>query len=168
MSGGERRVPSVRIARATLADGAAIRACMQAAFMPFQGQYTSAAYEDTVPTLEAVSERIETMTVLVARNDGGGIVGTIGAAVRGVEGHIRGMAVTPSVQGGGVADQLLHAIEQALVAAGCAFVTLDTTAPLLRAIRFYERNGYVRTGSVSDFFGMQLLEYKKLLLSNRQ
>jgi hypothetical protein len=42
-------------------------------------------------------------------------------------------------------------------------VTLDTTAPLVRAIRFYERNGYARSGAVSNFYGMQLYEYRKVL-----
>jgi len=76
-------------------------------------------------------------------------------------GHIRGMAVLPDYQGKGAADQLLHAAEAALRAAGCTRVTLDTTAPLQRAIRFYERNGYRATGHVSDFYGMELFEYEK-------
>src|SRR5262245_50565095 len=95
-------------------------------------------------TLEAVRERIETMLVLVARDDKGRVVGTVGAAIHGAEGHLRGMAVTPSFQGRGVADQLLRTIERELSAAGCSYVTLGTTAPLARAIRFYERNGYTR------------------------
>jgi GNAT superfamily N-acetyltransferase len=57
----------------------------------------------------------------------------------------------------------LESIENELREAGCSLVTLDTTAPLARAIRFYERNGYVRSGVVSDFFGMALYEYKKRL-----
>ena len=31
------------------------------------------------------------------------------------------------------------------------------------AIRFYERNGYVASGRVGDFFGMPLYEYLKPL-----
>jgi putative acetyltransferase len=74
------------------------------------------------------------------------------------------MGVVPASQGAGVADQLLEAIESELKVAGCSLVTLDTTAPLARAIRFYERHGYVRSGAVSDFFGMPLYEYRKVLL----
>src|SRR5262249_48797032 len=80
----------------------------------------------------------------------------IGASVQGAEGHLRGMAVVPSSQGCGVSSRLLESIENELRRAGCSVVTLDTTAPLTRAIRFYERNGYVRSGVVSDFFGMVL------------
>jgi hypothetical protein len=52
--------------------------------------------------------------------------------------------------------------------AGCSFATLDTTAPLARAIRFYERNGYVRSGVIADFFGMALFEYRKQLQPDKR
>lgn len=149
--------------RATLDDADGILTCLRAAFEPYRTQYTSAAYEDTILTENTVRQRIETMTVLLARNEAGLIIGTIGAAVQGTEGHIRGMAVVPSSQGTTVAVDLLEAIETELTAAGCSVATLDTTAPLTRAIRFYERNGYVRSGAVSDFFGMPLYEYQKRL-----
>jgi hypothetical protein len=35
--------------------------------------------------------------------------------------------------------------------------------PLDRARKFYEKNGYTRTGDVGDFFGMALIEYVKQL-----
>jgi GNAT superfamily N-acetyltransferase len=159
----ETSTPNVSITRATSDDCEGILRCLRAAFEPYQAQYTRAGYEDTVMTFEAVRNRIENMTVLIARNEVGMIIGTIGAAVRGAEGHLRGMAVAPSSQGSGVAGQLLEAIETELAEAGCSFVTLDTTTPLLRATRFYERNGYVHSGAVSDFFGMPLYEYVKLL-----
>jgi hypothetical protein len=46
------------------------------------------AYEDTVMTADTVRQRIESMTVLVARSDAGRIIGTMGAAVHGTEGHL--------------------------------------------------------------------------------
>lgn len=156
---------NIGIARATFDDAEGILQCLRAAFEPYRSQYTPAAYEDTVMTSETVRRRIETMTVLVARDQDGLILGTIGAAVHGDEAHIRGMAVAPLSQGSGVADQLLESIEREVTAAGCSYVTLDTTAPLARASRFYERNGYVRSGAVSDFFGMRLYAYQKRLRS---
>lgn len=151
------------VARATFDDSEAILRCLRAAFEPYRMQYTAAAYEDTVMTAETVRQRIATMTVLVARTESGPILGTIGAAVRGSEGHIRGMAVVPSAQGTGIAGRLLDTIERELSVAGCSFVTLDTTAPLVRAVRFYERHGYVPSGTVTEFFGMPLFEYQKRL-----
>ena len=74
---------SVSITRATVYDSEGILRCLRAAFEPYRAQYTPAGYEDTVMTSETVRKRIETMTVLVARNELGLIIGTVGAAVRG-------------------------------------------------------------------------------------
>ena len=72
-------------------------------------------------------------------------------------------AVLPSMRGKGVAAQLLRQAEEEMRLRGCTRVTLDTTEPLARAMRFYEKNGYCRSGRVSDFFGMPLIEYQKTL-----
>jgi len=112
-------LPHFSIVRATLDDADGILTCLRAAFEPYRTQYTSAAYEDTILTENTVRQRIETMTVLLARNEAGLIIGTIGAAVQGTEGHIRGMAVVPSSQGTTAAVDLLEAIETELKAAGC-------------------------------------------------
>ncbi len=73
------------------------------------------------------------------------------------------MAVRPEFAGTGIAQRLLEAIEDDLRSRGCMRITLDTTEPLQRAMRFCERNGYRRTGVVRDFFGMPLIEYAKAL-----
>ena len=73
------------------------------------------------------------------------------------------MAVLPDQQGKGIAEALLNAAESELRTAGCTRITLDTTAPLERAIRFYEKHGYRRSGKVTDFFSMPLLDYVKEL-----
>ena len=65
--------------------------------------------------------------------------------------------------GVGVAAQLLAAAESELRSRNCRRITLDTTAPLERAIRFYEKHGYRRSGKVGDFFGMPLYEFVKNL-----
>jgi GNAT superfamily N-acetyltransferase len=102
------------------------------------------------------------MSVLVAVAAEGKIVGTIASAVAdaGV-GHLRGMAVLPVWQGAGVAALLLDAAERELRVKRCSVVTLDTTEPLQRATRFYEKYGYRASGRVSDFHGMPLFEYVK-------
>jgi putative acetyltransferase len=111
-----------------------------------------------------VARRAENMRIFVAVNRGGTVVGTVGVGLTGpTEGHVRGMAVLPEEQGAGVAAQLLGHAESELKTLGCTRVTLDTTQPLARAIRFYERNGYRPTGVVSDFFGMPLFEYEKTI-----
>lgn len=155
-----RGIAGIAIRAAGQADAAAIAFCLHEAFAPYQSAYTPLAFADTVPTVEQVQVRLEHMTVLVATADGT-VVGTISATTSGEQGHLRGMAVRPEWRGTGAAAQLLAAIENWLRARGCREVTLDTTEPLKSAISFYEKHGYSRSGSVSDFFGMPLIEYIK-------
>jgi len=62
-----------------------------------------------------------------------------------------------------VAEKLLHTVEDRLLASGCKRFSLGTTAPLQRAIRFYESNGFRPSGKVTSFLGMPLYEYVKLV-----
>jgi len=144
-------------------DAMSICACLQSAFEPFRLHYTREAFNDTVPSPEAIRERMLHMTVYAAVVPNGEIAGTIATSITGKEGHLRGMAVQPAWQGHSVAEHLLHAAERNLRAAGCLRITLDTTAPLQRAIRFYQRNGFAPSGRVTDYFGMPLYEYEKTL-----
>lgn len=134
---------------------------MAEAFEPYRRQYTSEAFADTVLDRESLNVRMKSMQIIVADADGE-IIGTIAGAKhnRGV-GHLRGMAVMPGFKGRGVAAELLHSIEAHLRKSGCNRITLDTTEPLLAAMKFYEKHGYSRTGRIADFFGMRLIEYAK-------
>ena len=152
------------IRRATPDDAAAILDCLQIAFEPYRQYYSPEAFADTTLTPETLPARMAEMTILVAATPSGEIAGTIAlAAADAHEGHLRGMAVRSEWQGQGIAESLLNAAEARLRALGCRRITLDTTAPLQRALRFYERLGYRRSGKVTDFFGMPLFEYEKLL-----
>ena len=158
------RKERVTIRRARQDDVAPVMACLAAAFEPYRDSYTTGAFQDTVLTLQSAERRLHDMTVLVAEDLSAGIIGTIACQVTTPgEGHLRGMAVVPEVQGRGIAERLLSAAEMELRNLGCWRVTLDTTQPLERAIRFYVRQGYKPTGVVSDFFGMSLFEYDKNL-----
>jgi GNAT superfamily N-acetyltransferase len=138
--------------------------CLGAAFEPYRNRYTEGAFRDTVPTLAACERRSREMTILVAHDARNVVAGTIACQAHpGGEGHLRGMAVLPGVLGQGLAAALLAAAEAELRTHGCTRVTLDTTQPLERAIRFYTRSGYTPTGKVTDFYGMPLFEYVKEL-----
>ena len=144
-------------------DAPAILGCLSAAFEPFRSSYTRGAWLDTVLTSETLQQRLSTMTVLVAVSAGEGIVGTISFSTgESGEGHLRGMAVLPAWQGMGAAEALLETAEAEL-RSSCKRITLDTTEPLQRAMRFYEKHGYQPSGRISDFFGMRLHEYVKEL-----
>jgi ribosomal protein S18 acetylase RimI-like enzyme len=151
------------VRRARGEDAESVAACLAAAFEPFRSQYPQNAFQDTVPGPEAVRGRMTHMVIYVATTSDEEIVGTVAVAIAAEEGHLRGMAVLPAWQGQNIAGPLLRMAENDLHASGCVRITLDTTAPLKRAIRFYERNGFVPSGKVTDYFGMPLYEYLKQL-----
>ena len=156
--------PSVAVRRATAGDADGILDCLQTAFEPYRQRYTPEGFKDTVLGPDTVHERLHSMSVFVAVTDAGAVVGTIGCQIISAEeGHLRGMAVLPEWQRRGVAEQLLSRAEQELRGNGCVRISLDTTRPLQRAIRFYEKHGFRSSGKVSDFFGMPLYEYIKEL-----
>lgn len=144
------------------ADCAAVLECLGSAFASYRESYTAEAFADTVLNPDAFRHRLSEMSVVVATNASGEVVGTIAYKVLdGGEGHLRGMAVRPEWHGKGLSTALLETAEDELRKAGCKTVTLDTTEPLKRAIRFYEKKAYRPTGKVASFFGMPLFEYSK-------
>jgi len=154
------------IRTATPQDAADILECLREAFQPYRSAYTPGAFADTVLSPETLDERFTTMTILVASGPDDALLGTIAAGVghcNGAEpvGHLRGMAVRSAAQGAGTAAHLLASAESLLRERGCRRITLDTTAPLTRAIAFYRRHGYAATGRVQDFYGMPLYEYAR-------
>jgi ribosomal protein S18 acetylase RimI-like enzyme len=153
----------ISIRRAEPKEAEEISACLRGAFEAFRTAYTAGAFEDTVPSPAAVAAHFHTMQVFVACAGSNEVQGTIACSVNGNEGHLRGMAVRPALQGQAVASRLLAAAETAVRDRGCTRVTLDTTAALPRAIRFYEKHGFARSGKVADYYGMPLYEFAKSL-----
>ncbi|MGB7552801.1 MAG: GNAT family N-acetyltransferase [Candidatus Korobacteraceae bacterium] len=154
----------ITIRKASGADAPGILECLRIAFAPYRDEYTPVAFVDTVLTPETIQHRLAQMCVFVAVTPDNQIVGTIACAVVDAsEGHLRGMAVLPVWQGRSIAKKLLQAAEAELAGHGCSRVTLDTTEPLHRATRFYEKHGYAASGRSTDFFGMPLHEYVKKL-----
>ena len=152
----------IEIRAADAADAVAISGCLLEAFTPYRAAYAPGAFADTVPSANQLLVRFGQMHVLVA-TAAGKVVGTISGASHGEEGHLRGMAVLPAWRGTGTAAMLLEAIEDWLRNRGCRRVRLDTTEPLEAAIAFYEKHEYRRSGKVSDFFGMRLIEFVRPL-----
>jgi ribosomal protein S18 acetylase RimI-like enzyme len=155
---------AISIRKANENDVPAILDCLREAFEPYRESYTRGAYSDTVSTPEDLRQRLATMYVLVAATPSGEIVGTVACnVINSDEGHIRGMAVRAAWHGAGIASELIGSVESELRDRKCLRISLDTTAPLERAMRFYEKHGFQRSGRSTDFFGMQLIEYAKAL-----
>jgi GNAT superfamily N-acetyltransferase len=152
------------IRRAREEDAAGILETLRDAFEPYRERYTAGGFADTVLTPAALATRMAEMSVFVATGEGGAVVGTIAVAAHDGEAHVRGMAIRPAAQRHGVGQRLLRRALDEAALAGCRRVTLDTTAPLEGAMRFYEAAGFARTARVQDFFGMPLFEYVKHLV----
>lgn len=154
---------SFTVRRADSNDGDAILACLASAFAPYRDSYTPAAFTHTILDPELVQHRLREMCIFVAVSKEE-LVGTLAwVAKDDDEGHLRGMAVLPEWQGTGVASAILEAAEAEIRNQHRKRVTLSTVEPLTRAMRFYERHGFTRSGQVRDFFGMPLQEWVKLL-----
>jgi GNAT superfamily N-acetyltransferase len=152
--------PAPAVRKATVSDLPGIVRCLRAAFEPYREAYTPGAFRDTVPSLSSARERLRSMAVWVAETPPGTVLGTIAVGRSSEkESHLRGMAVVPERQGTLLASALLRRAIEESRRMGCRRVTLDTTTPLRRAIRFYEKHGFRRSGRVTDFFGMPLYEY---------
>jgi len=154
----------VTIRKATAVDAQGILDSLAEAFAPYRESYTTGAFADTVLTQDSLVRRLTDMTILVAVDEDGSVMGTVSYQVQEhAEGHIRGMAVRARWQGLGVAKALLDEAEAGLRQLRCTAISLETTRPLERAIRFYEKSGFQATAEITDFFGMDLLHYRKAL-----
>lgn len=154
----------ISVRKADAADADAILDCLQEAFAPYRSLYTPGAYSDTVSGPEDLRKRLETMCVFVATSPSGEVVGTVACYIIGPdEGHVRGMAVRPAWHGVDVAGKLIRSVETELRERGCTRISLDAVLPLQRAMRFYEKQGFQRSGRSTDFFGMEMVEYVKEL-----
>jgi GNAT superfamily N-acetyltransferase len=153
------------IHRATMNDASGIQKTLLAAFKPYKDFYNRKAFSDTVLRGEKIRERLNNMRVYVAVDKTGKITATIGwQKIRNEEGHIRGMAVHPQRQGNNSpAKKLLNHVEAEAKSEGCKIMTLDTTQVLLRAHRFYKKNGYKETGKKTYWFGHIIYEFAKEL-----
>ena len=103
----------------------------------------------------------ETGRIWVAARDSE-IVGTISVVTRGAALHVRSLAILPVAQGLRIGERLLGNAENYAVAGGFKILTLSTGAFLSRALRLYERFGFIQRG-VDDFHGTRLIAMQKHL-----
>jgi GNAT superfamily N-acetyltransferase len=109
-----------------------------------------AGLELSRPLIAAVLDSSPRSGLLVARDDQGAAVGF--AAIEPLGGKdeetadLRYLGVRPSAWGGGVAQALLDAIPGWLRSAGFRRAFLDVYLDNDRAVRLYERHGWVQAG----------------------
>jgi len=157
---------TVQLRRARAGDEISISSVLLEAFREYLPQYTPAGFAATTPSPSEVLRRMEEGPVWLAMIESD-IVGTVSAVLRGEHAlYIRGMAVLPQARGQQIGKLFFEVIEEYAKGNGCTKLVLSTTPFLDRAIRLYERLGFIRTGEGShDLHGTPLFTMEKVLES---
>jgi GNAT superfamily N-acetyltransferase len=155
----------VRIRLAAGGDAPAVASLLLESFAEYRDSYTPEGFAATTPAREEVLARMEEGPVWVALLDGN-VVGTVAAVDRGEGLYVRGMAVLPRARGLGIGELLLREVEDYARALGYSRLILSTTPFLRRAIRLYERFGFLRSEEgARDLFGTPLFTMAKSLMA---
>ena len=157
----QRKQTNIRIASPE--DSEAIASVLAKSFAEYESSYTTRAYAATVPTVDEIKKRFGEGAIWVA-SCGKRIVGTVSVVLSKDSLYIRSMAITPEARGTRIGERLLKEIENYAVAHDYRKLFLNTTPFLDRAIRLYEKFGFVRQGS-DDLYGTPLLTMEKSLES---
>jgi len=102
----------------------------------------------TPPTLEELQEVVSNQTLLLARDDDGGILGTLTFVLyrvsSGVKGRIEDVIVDESARGQGVGEALVREGMRLANDAGVLMLELTSMPYRQSANRLYRRLGFVR------------------------
>jgi ribosomal protein S18 acetylase RimI-like enzyme len=102
----------------------------------------------TPPTLEHLQDVVKNQTLLVARDDDGGILGTLTFVLyrvsSGVKGRIEDVIVDESARGKGVGEALVREGMRLANEAGVLMLELTSMPYRQAANRLYRRLGFVR------------------------
>lgn len=135
------------------------------AFEPYRSQYTEGAFNATVVNPERMAKRIEgnAFDVFIAIENNA-IAGTFSLKkINENTLYMATMAVSPVYYGKGIGFKILEEVEKIALQKGSTKIQLDTSEPLLNAIKLYEKFGFSRTGNKMDYHGLTIFEMVKSL-----
>lgn len=144
-------------------DAEAIAAVLRESFAEYESSYTPPAFAATVSEVEEIKRRFGEETIWVAE-DGDEIIGTTGVVPKNDALYVRSMAIRPEARGKGIGEKLLKVIEDYAIARNYRRLFLNTAPFLKRAIRLYEKFGFLVCGA-DDLFGTPLVTMQKSLSS---
>ena len=153
---------AIRIRVAAPEDAESIAEVLAESFAEYESLYTPPAYTATVPTVDEIRGRFGKEMIWVALR--GEIIGTVSAVPKKDALYIRSMAILPKARGQRIGEKLLNEIEKHAGTMNYRKLFLNTTPFLKRAIRLYEKFGFVFCGA-DDLYGTPLLTMEKSLES---
>ena len=142
-------------------DAEAISFVLDASFAEYEPLYTTEAFRATTPESDVIKNRFGSGEIWTAVL-GGKVVGTISVVPANESLYVRSMAVLPEARGNKIGERLLEMVENFALENNFKRLTLSTAPFLDRAIRLYEKFGFVRTGFV-DLHGTTLISMEKNL-----
>ena len=86
-------------------------------------------------------------------SDGGAITGYAGVFVLPPDADVQTIAVAPSAQGSGLGSRLLERLIEIAADAGCHQLMLEVRSDNDSAIALYDRFGFERISSRTDYYG---------------
>jgi len=140
-----------------------IHLVLSKAFKPYKKYYTYDAFNATVLSPIIIKDRIlnkkyEIFVITINRQ----IIGTVSLSMKDQDQiYIRSMAVHPDYQKRGVGLFILKKINKLAIRKNIKTISLDTSKPLKRAIKFYKNFGFKFTGTKKNFYGIDIYEMKK-------
>lgn len=159
-----KKQPEPEIRLATANDSEQIAEVVRRAFGVYRANYTPEAFAVVTPDADEFSRRLDVGPQWVVELDGK-IVGTVSVTVDDGDLYVKTMAVDPSLQGRGIANLLMEAIDAYAVTTDHDRIFLYTTYFSAGAKQLYEKHGYrwVRDTPPEEWYGVAGLEMEKML-----
>jgi ribosomal protein S18 acetylase RimI-like enzyme len=133
-------------------------------FKPYKKDYTEKGYYSTILSPEKIEERInENIFKIFVVTIDKKIVGTVSILHQDDRYYIRSMAVEPDYQNKGVGLFILENIFDIAKNENIKKISLESFKPLKKAVRFYEKHGFKKTGIIKDLYGNEIFEMIKIL-----
>lgn len=161
--------PQLKIRTARPDDAAVIAGILAETFAEYISFYTPEAFTVMTPGENEIQKRFHAAGEMWVATLDGEIAGTVsavphkgGGGSNGNALYIRSLAILPAAQGLRIGERLLREIENYAAANKFRGLTLSTGEFLRRAVRLYERCGFIRRG-VDDFYGTPLIAMEKHL-----
>lgn len=133
-------------------------------FEPYKEYFTEDGFYSTVLSPEEIENRIKQIffKVFVVTMEKR-IVGTVTVIPQNDRYYLRSMAVEPNYQNTGIGSFILENIYRIAKNDNIKKVSLESFKPLEKAVRFYKKHGFEKTGITKDLYGIEIFEMIKIL-----